>query len=153
MVVRLQTAEGKIKEYRTAYFAGGRGEDGPEKYLTKCGKEWKRAPKPHEECNHLDCAIYLAKSKRDNAPVVFMILIAFSLVAFLLMVLMPDYRSFLMSGNRGALLGDLMIAISIIGPFYFLIDGLRAGNRFNELNEYNLKGTINGIRAWRIFED
>ena len=37
--------------------------------------------------------------------------------------------------------------------FYFLFFGLRAEKRFNELDEYKNKGTINGIRVSQIFDD
>jgi hypothetical protein len=76
MAVRLQTAEGKIKKYETVYSVGGGGDGPPDKYLTKCGKEWKRAPKPHDECDHLDCAIYLAEKQRDEGPKGFVLCIA-----------------------------------------------------------------------------
>ena len=62
MVVRLQIAEGKIKEYRTTYKIDG--ENNPANYFTKCGKMWIHKPKPQDECDHLDCAIYLAKPEK-----------------------------------------------------------------------------------------
>jgi len=34
-----------------------------------------------------------------------------------------------------------------------LIGGIQADNRFNELCEFSLKGTIKGILAWKAFED
>ena len=60
MVVRLQTAEGKIKEYQTIKGVGnciGGEVFGIEKWITKCGREWDRLPEPHQECCHLECAI------------------------------------------------------------------------------------------------
>jgi hypothetical protein len=45
MVVRLQTAEGKIKEYKTIYASEG-GDCGPQRYHTKCGLTWDYKPTP-----------------------------------------------------------------------------------------------------------
>jgi hypothetical protein len=43
IVVRFQTAEGKIKKYRTVYGADAyEGYYG--KYVTNCGREWKKNP-------------------------------------------------------------------------------------------------------------
>ena len=83
MVVRLQTSEGKIKEYRTTYGVGDNGSENnprPEKYVSPCGKEWEFQPKPNEECHHLNCAIYLAKKERDYAPIVFVLLIVVAVI-------------------------------------------------------------------------
>ena len=71
MVVRLQTAEGKIKTYETIE-GTGEGEYGPDKYIAKCGREWKEKPKPQDECDHLDCAIYLAETSTTFGLVLFM---------------------------------------------------------------------------------
>ncbi len=43
MVVRLQDCRGKIKTYETIQVIGG-GEYGLDKYITKCGLEWKNKP-------------------------------------------------------------------------------------------------------------
>ena len=59
MAVRLQTAAGMIKKYRTAYVIRG-GLDDAEKYAANCEGELKDEPSPQEECDHLDCAIYSA---------------------------------------------------------------------------------------------
>ena len=58
MVVRLQTADGEIKDYQTTYVVGEMIGDRyyPEKWIANCGLEWKNKPKEHEECDHLDCA-------------------------------------------------------------------------------------------------
>ncbi len=56
MVVRLQTENGEIKEYRTSCGEDWtpRGEYGYfKKFVTKCGMEWKKRPKKQNECNHL----------------------------------------------------------------------------------------------------
>uniref|UniRef100_UPI002FE309D6 hypothetical protein n=1 Tax=Methanothrix soehngenii TaxID=2223 RepID=UPI002FE309D6 len=61
MVVKIQTVDGKIRAYQTVYGIGG-GDSGPEKYVTECGMEWKNKPSPSEECDHIECAISIAKS-------------------------------------------------------------------------------------------
>lgn len=62
MVVRLQTEDGKIKEYQTVDGGGGGEHDlHPAKYVSKCGREWRYECKPQEECDHLECAIAVAE--------------------------------------------------------------------------------------------
>ena len=136
MAVRLQTSEGKIKEYRTTYGVGDNGSGNnprPEKYVSPCGMEWNFQPEPNEECDHLNCAIYLAKEERDCAPRYFVLLIVVAVIL---------------------LLFNFAVAVIIIlTGVVSLISGIRSGNRLDELCEFSLKGTINGIMAWRIFED
>ena len=43
MVVRLQTADGKVRRFPTTYSEGERESGIPEKYATYCGMEWKNA--------------------------------------------------------------------------------------------------------------
>ena len=140
MVVRLQTAEGEIKEYKTKYCVGG--VDGYcLEYRSNCGLEWKREPEPHEECHHLDCAVYLAKRQSKGGPEEFMISIALAAAGIILW-------------GHGQ---DLGLALIISGSltliaFSSLIGGLRARTRSGELTEYRDKGTINGIKASQIFD-
>jgi len=140
MVVRLQTAEGEIKEYETVYSVGGGEDSRPDKYLTKCGKEWKRAPKPNEECDHLDCAIYLAEERRDGGQKGFMLFIALAAGIMILGGRGQDFGSALMISGAMTLLA-----------FWILISGFGVGKRVEELIEYKYKGTIKGITAWRLF--
>ncbi len=155
MMVRLQTIEGRIKKYPTiepVYSANGRENAPPEKYVANCGREWKIKPKEHEECDHLDCAIYLAKKSCDNGPMGFMMCIAFGLV----MIPFGLWKDADFDINLGAMnfpIWRIFIALSFLMAFLCLIDGFRAGKRFNELNEYKHKNSINGIRAWKIYED
>ncbi len=133
MVVRVQTAEGKIKEYRTTYGMGDNGSGNnprPEKYASPCGREWKFQPEANEECDHLNCAIYLAKEERDGAPRNFMFFIAIALI--------------LLFFNFG------LACITILAGVVSLISGIRSGNRLDELCEFSIKSTINGIAAWKI---
>jgi hypothetical protein len=142
MVVRLQTAEGKIKEYRTVYGEGSNyGEPAsPEKYVTKCGQEWRSDPGPQEECYHLECAIYLVERQKRTGYGIF----KFSLIfAIGFMVFMRQDLGFVL----------MFSGLSTLMAFAFLINGLMAGKRFDELTEYRDKRTINGIRAWQIFAE
>ena len=145
MVVRLQTAEGRIKEYKTTQVKLVTWGDTCyiDKYFTKCGLEWKEEPKPHEECDHLGCAIYLAKRKRNAGPVGFMFSIVITaLLMFLsLMEQSPIIILLIIPGFMFALLA-----------FYSLISGLRAWKELLDLTEYSDKGTINGVKAWKIID-
>lgn len=83
MVVRLQTADGKIREYNTIYGESETFGDGYciTRYLTNCGREWEKKPKQHEECDHLDCAIFLAKRQKGGPGfILFIALAAFMLI-------------------------------------------------------------------------
>lgn len=80
MVVRLQTAEGKIKEYKTAYCSRAANYEwggGCEKYATHCGLEWLNMFETNEACQHLDCAIYVAREDKKDGSVGFMLCVAF----------------------------------------------------------------------------
>ena len=75
MVVRLQIENGKIKEYKTVYGEGCTPVSldywDYAKWVTKCGKEWGKKPKPQDQCNHLECAIYIAEKSvatKRNMP-------------------------------------------------------------------------------------
>ena len=136
MAVRLQTAEGKIKKYRTTYGVGDNGSPNnprPEKYVSPCGMEWEFQPHPNEECYHLNCAMYLAKEERNGAPRLFVLMI---MIAVILL-----FFNFAIAG------------IIILAGVVSLISGIRSGNRLDELCEFSLRGTINGIKAWQVFED
>ena len=55
MVVRLQTAEGRIKKYQTTRVLFESYVEGfpIDKYVTKCGREWKPGTE-NQECDHLE---------------------------------------------------------------------------------------------------
>jgi hypothetical protein len=155
MAVRLQTVEGKIKKYPTIepiYPANSEENALPEKYVANCGREWKNEPKEHEECDHLDCAIYLAKKSCDNGPKGFMMFIAFGL-AMILFGLWKEKDFNLVLGDMNIPIWSFFMALCFLMAFLCLIDGFRAGKRFDELNEYKHKNTVNCVRAWRIYED
>jgi hypothetical protein len=149
MAVRLQTTEGKIKKYDTIYgeYSGGGGgaESGghysPDKWVAYCGREWEYEPKPYEECDHLDCAIHLARKRSDAGPVIFMFCGAIGLG---IIIIKPgDFTLF----------PALMTALCFLVAFSKLIQGFKAGKQFDELNEYKHKNTVNGVRAWKFFDD
>lgn len=79
MVVRLQTAEGKIKEYQTIQWKSG-GEDRPSIYFTACGRKWEDWPRNWNDfnylnCNHLDCAIAYADAQAKPESMIFAIIV------------------------------------------------------------------------------
>jgi hypothetical protein len=66
MVVWLRTERGEIKEYQTVdELRTLCGEYSTiDKWVgAKCGTEWYKEPTPQQECDHLECAIYLAEKK------------------------------------------------------------------------------------------
>lgn len=145
MVVRLKTEGGKIKAYGTIYEVGHAIQDlyFHDKWVANCGREWKNKPEPDEECDHLECAIYLAEKQRKNgSPQVFMVCIAMIAIGSIMDVYMIDLR-----------LGLILFGFFTLFAFGVLIGGYRAGKRLDELNEFKDKGTINGISAWRILDD
>jgi hypothetical protein len=146
MVVRLQTAEGKIKEYGTTQVLFMSGVEGSpvDKYITKCEREWKPGT-TNQECDHLDCAICLAKQQIKEGPEAFRILIMLAVVAIIIIFGIKWEQVF---GFAFTFSGALTLL-----AFWFLIFGFKAGKRFEELTEYRDKGTIKGIEAWQIFED
>ena len=147
MVVRLQTMEGRIKEYgvtQVQWVPCGDGGSCIDKYITKCGREWKPGGW-NQECNHLECAIYLAKQQMKEGPQVSLFLIMLAVAVIIITVVIrwrQEIGSMLMFAGALTLLA-----------FHFLFFGLSAEKRFNELNEYKNRGTINGITAGQIFED
>ncbi len=128
MAVWLQTTDGKVRKYIRTY---GVDTDAsyPERYVTNCGREWKDEPKEDEECDHLDCAIYVAKRESDIGLKIFLIFIAF--IAGIMII--PE-ETF-----------DLMFILSgwwALGAFAFLIYGLRAEDQADKLTEFKHNGTI-----------
>lgn len=132
MVVRLQTADGRIKQYKTTYpYCGAEGL--PNTYHTRCGRKWDYEPSPQEECDHLKCAISIVNADRKHGPLI--------AVFFFVVSGMPYQK------------GEILFAgLFLILAFHFLLAGIRAGKRFKELTEYRDRGTINGIEAYPIFE-
>ena len=159
MVFRLQIPDGGVIEYQTVYAAKGEpdpagdSEGNPhylQKYCTNCGREWKEKPKDHEECDHLECAIYLAKKRRKEDSVSFFLGIILSPFSLIL-------AEKIMSEKE---LNPAFIIIFVIAAFVppllafsSLIDGLIAWQDLLDLDEYKGKGTIDGVKAWQIIEE
>lgn len=138
MVVRLRTVDGKIKLYET-YRGEGGGENGPpDKYVTKCGMEWKRMPRPYETCDHIDCALDVQRGAADIGPIGFLF--------FLVCAAIIPFFSMKDVGIWSLALSGFCILFGV----WILINGIKAEDRFKELTEYKRKGTINGIRAYAV---
>jgi len=132
MVVALRTMDGKVRVYETVRGEGG-GENGPDKYITKCGMEWKTPPKSYESCDHIDCAIDIQRIRADSESVIFLIFFVASLILFFI---------FKVDGSL------LSAGVSIFVGIVYFVKSLAAKDKFKELTEYNRQGTINGIRAY-----
>jgi len=132
MAVRLHTFDGKTKVYPTHRGEGG-GENGPDKYVTKCGMEWTIAPETYQTCDHIDCALDVQRRAADSGPAVFSLCVVVGFIAFL----------YLMKNG-----GIWALGFFILMGLWILIGGIKSGDRFNELTEYKRKGTINGMRAY-----
>jgi len=144
MAFRLQTAEGKIKEYQTVKGVGGIGGEasGADKWITKCGQEWDGLPELHQECDHLECAIHTAEEWKLNLILGVPFFGAIAAISF-------HFR--ILEGLKGpATLVSLAFAV---GAIILLVWGLAGKNCWDELNEFKNNGTIKGIKAWQIHED
>ena len=162
MVVRLQTAEGKIKKYDTIYAVGGEGEYGPDKYASKCGREWKKKPKEHEECHHLDCAIhaaeYASNYQKSHFKVFLCIVIFWLLVPFF--VAIYGFIKYDMPLNLAAWSEiSLMLLLTPIGgipallAIYYIWQSDKSAKKAKGLLEFRDHGTINDVKASQFFED
>ncbi|MBK7386844.1 MAG: tetratricopeptide repeat protein [Methanothrix sp.] len=134
MVVILRTIDGEVRSYETVRGEGG-GEYGPDKYVTKCGMEWKRSPNPYETCDHIECAIDILRRKARGG------------IVFLLIFLLIGIASFLILKDEFAVITAGFFIFAGIGSF---VSSSRAENKLKELEEYNYQGTINGIRAFPV---
>ena len=144
MAVRLQTTEGKIKEYQTAYGIGTKfvftdNESGcyytPKKYVTDCGLEWSDQPNLQDQCDHLDCAI--KASTRDFLFIfIFAAFCSISSISFFLGI--ENYFAGIVFG---------------FPAFMFLAAVLKMLKESMELAEYRDHGTINGVKARQITEE
>jgi hypothetical protein len=148
MVVRLQTENGEIKEYRTSYGEDWtpRGEYGYfKKFVTKCGMEWKKRPKKQNECTYLECAIYLEDKNQNIGLTDVFAFVFFEACIWLFLILeVPDMPR----GTTPIFLGLLTLIVLVC--FY---DNSKAKKRFKELTEYRDKRSINGIRCREIYEE
>jgi hypothetical protein len=133
MVLCLQLATGEIRKYEISY--SGLGED-PNRY-TKCGKVWFERPEQMEECDHLDCALMAAERDASHA---ILFLVFWSPIIILGGEKVIDFASvwtiFMVA------FGALILAFTV----WILYRSLK---HKCQLDEYKLKGTIGGVRAWK----
>lgn len=132
MVVTLRTMDGKVRVYETASEEGGE-ENGPRKYITKCGMEWETSPEPYESCDHIDCAIDIQRRRADDRFAAILFSLVVSIILF-----------FISKDRWGWAIAGFSILVGIVSFF----DSLAAEDKLKELTEYNHHRTINGIRAY-----
>jgi len=133
MVFTLRTMDGNVRVYETVWEERG-GEYGPDKYITKCGMEWKTSPpEPYESCDHIDCAIDIQRRRTDRGFALLLISLLASIILF-----------FIFKGHGGWFLAG----VSILACIVYFVKSLDAKDKIIELTEYNHHGTINGIRAY-----
>lgn len=140
MVFRLQTSEGKIKEYQTIKGVGnwiGGEVSGVEKWITKCGREWDRLPEPHQECCHLECAI----DKADIWDLYAMATVFFGSIAAI--------SFYIINSGPNVIISFPFAVLTMI----LLVLALDEKKCWDELKEFKNKGTIKGIKAWQISEE
>lgn len=134
MAVRLQLENGKVNEYAT-YWASNSGE--PEEkttYRTKCGLHFEEQPKG-AACNHLDCAIYLARSDALVPLITYMILLC----------TWPIFGWYFDGDPLGVITQNkiYLIIFSII----MMIADAGSLRSWLELMEFKKHGTIHGVKA------
>ena len=139
MVVRLQTAEGKIKEYQTIQWKSG-GEDRPSIYFTACGRKWEDWPRNWNDfnylnCDHLDCAIAYAEAQAKPESMIF------AIIVLLIIVFGPHWLEDAV----------LVLLCLFLLPLLYFMEGVEknAKEQLKELTEYKDKGTINGVKVSR----
>jgi len=132
MVVALRTMDGKVRLYETVRGEGG-GENGPDKYITKCGMEWKTSPKSYESCDHIDCAIDIQRRCANDRFAAILFSLVVSIILF-----------FISKDGGGWFIAGILILLGILS----FANSLGAEDKIKELTEYNRQGTINGIRAY-----
>lgn len=139
MVVRLQTAEGKIKEYQTIQWKSG-GEARPSIYFTACGRKCEDWPGNWNDfdylnCDHLDCAIAYADAQAKPESMIF------AIIVLLIIVFGPHWLEL-----------DSVPVLSwffLLPLLYSMQIEKNARKQFEEITEYKDKGTINGVKVSR----
>jgi hypothetical protein len=143
MVVRLQTVDGKTKEYQTIQGICG-GENNADSYVTRCGRKCDGWPKNsidynYLNCNHLDCAVYLAEinaNSHDGRDLM--------IISAIILILGSNWLEF-----YAALFLSGCFALTSL---YNLHLERTAKKKLEELAEFRDMGTINGINAYQIDE-
>jgi len=140
MSLKLKLENDEIKEYATVFEVAG-GEGGPATYSTKCGLKQHYPIHPHEECDHLDCAIDVTINDIN--------LFKFGLKFFA--ILLP--LSILIDRSR------IMFWISFWGMMMLILlpiygwSAYWSSEKQKELKEFRDHGTINGIKAHEIITE
>ena len=136
MVLRLQLANGEVREYDT-YVSRGSTESTPEYWETKCGRKKYEMPQSYDGCDHLDCALDAVGAPSFGGAIFFTAFCSFCISFFVLRLVPYNYIFYI-------------FIFSVI----FIPMGLVVGSIWNydskirkELIEFRDHGTINGVAA------
>ena len=133
MSLRLQLEDGKIKEYRTWLDTSNDPGHIPSRYVTKCGYKCDIA-RDADKCNHLECAKYVAEQETKNLSVTPAVILGLSII--IMMLFHWDWVDWI---KEAIFFWGLCLLVSL---FY--------SKDKRELKEFEDKGTINGLRAWKL---
>lgn len=146
MSLKLKLDDGTIKEYSTYYrYGGGENDYKPPTCETKCGIKWNPDYEPYREgCDHFDCAMYVLESNIALYPKLIFFLIGVNLF-FILLNATSDIKTI------GFFIGYSILTILF---YSILIRYLARGSTKEkmELIEFRDHGTINGIKAQKLFK-
>jgi len=135
MAIRLQLENGKTKQYRTSFGIGSTEpypSDG--EHTTLCGKKWPGNPGIKEECDHLDCAIWVSEKGFRTYSRLSLFIIAFGIIVGL----------FWQGFGRWLMLIEFFIALLyVLTSIKYYYDKL-------DLKEFSDHGTIDGIKAFKL---
>jgi uncharacterized protein (DUF983 family) len=145
MAVRLQTADGKIKEYQTVEWGGGGGEHDlhPAKYISNCGREWRCERKPQEECNHLECAIAVAEHSENSDKSASTLMPIFGAI----WLFISFFAETVFQSRSWYEMGLIMGLFCILGGVLAIRSYHSAKRKLRDLIEFYDHGTIGGIKA------
>lgn len=141
MSVRLQLANGKVKDY-TTYYANRDVESDSTTYHTECRMIWKDAPPPGAECEHLVCAIRAAEDQANGSR------LAVGYILFLIIFIITFSHNHPPDLSIKAIL-DLYGIFSLIF-IYVALFAYKDHRKTLELKEFKDHGTVNGIRAKQL---
>jgi hypothetical protein len=133
MAVKLQLENGETKEYRTWLDTSNDPGYIPGRYVTKCGLKCDGI-RNADVCNHVDCAMFVA----DN-EIKYMVGGTVGISG--IMVLGSWY--FHVNGNE-------LIGLIIFLGICCLLVTLGYSQSKRELEEFKERGTIKGLKAWKL---
>ena len=131
MTVKLYSADGKARIFRTYRFTGSL-DSGTQEYVSSCGLKWGKEPEPFETCDHIDCAIDVWKFALNGSQLILFFLI----IGIFPLIMIKTLEIWALA------------AYLIIVVFYTLFYMFKDRANLHELEEYKRNGTINGIRAY-----